>query len=215
MNLRTSAQLDLFLDNLLAWRKKELTLLRFAVATSVGDKQRMMLRGAVTLLYAHWEGFVKDAATGYVQFVALQGLPYAQLADNFVAIGMKRYIRAAGQSGKTSVHSELVRVFTSQLHVKPRISWRRVVDTASNLNGDVFKEIIVTIGLDFAVYALKAKPVIDRLVKLRNGVAHGRGLPIDVAEYATLHGETLGLLDVLKTELSDAAAAKRFRRAPV
>jgi hypothetical protein len=212
MKIRTAAQLEFYLDELTAWRKKELTQILLTVGAAGGDQQRMLLRAGVALLYAHWEGFVKDAASAYVQLAASQDITVGDLADAFKALALGRYIRAAGQSGKSTVHVQLVQRFTTGLGDKARISWRRAVATNANLRGRVFREIVETVGLSFDPYALKMKPVVDRLVDLRNRIAHGRGIPVDQAEYAMLHQETISLVDAFKTHLADAAAAKRYRQ---
>lgn len=212
MKIRTIGQLDIFLDSLSSWRKKELTQLRFAVSTSAGEQQRVFIRAAVTMLYAHWEGFVKDAATGYIQFVALQKLKIGNLTDNFIALALRSQIREAGQSSKTTAHIKLVKLFTTGLSNQSIIRWRQSVRTESNLTGRVLREITDTLGLDFTEYALKIKPVVERLVHVRNNIAHGRGMLVDEAEYVDLHSETISLLDKFKTQISDAASNRGFHR---
>ncbi len=73
MNIRTVDQLNEFLSGEIIWRKKELTALRSLVesAKSSTDKQNALIRSGMTVLYAHWEGFVKAAASAYLEFVAM------------------------------------------------------------------------------------------------------------------------------------------------
>jgi hypothetical protein len=213
MRLRSAVQLDVFLDRLLAWRKKELTTLKFTVLASRDDAQHTLLRAAITLLYAHWEGFIKDAATAYVQFVAMQNSPLDKLRSNFVALALRGQIRAAAQTQKVSIYSTLVDALAIRMPQPARIAWLKAIDTESNVTSEVFKEIVHTVGVEFAPYALKTKSVIDRLVFLRNEIAHGRGLPVDVAEYNGLYADLLAMLDTFRGQLSDAAASSRHLRA--
>ena len=150
MKIRTLAQLDMHLDGLSGWRKKELTSLLFGIGAATGEHQRMLLRAAVTLLYAHWEGFVKDAAVAYVQLAASQRLALRDLADSFLALAVRRQVRAAGQTGRVSSHIELVQLFMTRLGERAEIPWRHSINTGLNLRGRVFREIVLTVGLDFS-----------------------------------------------------------------
>ncbi len=54
-----------------AWRKKELHGLKtIVIANEKTHNRDLCIRAAVTLLYAHWEGSVKQAAGYYLEFVA-------------------------------------------------------------------------------------------------------------------------------------------------
>ncbi|MGB9026835.1 MAG: MAE_28990/MAE_18760 family HEPN-like nuclease, partial [Rhodomicrobium sp.] len=52
-----------------AWRKKEIATLKGRIANSSDGDQAMLLRSAVVMLYAHWEGFVKTASTLYLSYI--------------------------------------------------------------------------------------------------------------------------------------------------
>ena len=83
------------MDDELAWRKRELTTLKHMVERARSHEKVFLLRAAVCVLYAHWEGFVKAAATSYASFVDAQGLRYRDLAPNFVALGLRAEIFGA------------------------------------------------------------------------------------------------------------------------
>lgn len=78
MKIRTESQLSDAIDNDLIWRKKELTQLKFLLESVAGrgDRESTVLRGAVTLVYAHWEGFVKLAGLSYLEYVSGQRLRF-------------------------------------------------------------------------------------------------------------------------------------------
>ena len=66
MRIRSLDELNRFLDNDLAWRKKELTTINFMVSRSREHERGILLRAAICVLYAHWEGFIRNAATSYI-----------------------------------------------------------------------------------------------------------------------------------------------------
>jgi hypothetical protein len=210
MRIRTLGQLDYFLDFQVSWRKKELTTLKFAVEAARPADQGVITRAGAGLLYAHWEGFIKDAGTAYVQFVSRQGLSYEHLASPFLALAARRRILEAGKTQRWSLHSKLVHFFLHGLGQEAVINWRGSVRTQSNLDFRVLREILLSLGLDERPYVLKARPVIDRLVRVRNGIAHGVGLRIDSADYTFLHSEIVVLIGVFREQISEAAVRQQY-----
>ena len=155
MPIRAMEQLSRFLESQLAWRKRELTTLKLAVSRSRRHEQAVFLRAAVCLLYAHWEGFIKEAATAYISYVATRGLHYRDLAPNFVALGLQSAIKQAGQSDSPLLHTELVIKMTSGQSDNAALSWRNAVNARSNLNSKVLTEILCRVGVDDTAYRFK------------------------------------------------------------
>ena len=78
MRIHTLEQLIDFVDADLAWRKKELSCFKKTVDKAELRHEKALLRGAIAILYAHWEGFIKNTAEAYLSFVADQGLRYSE-----------------------------------------------------------------------------------------------------------------------------------------
>jgi hypothetical protein len=215
MKISTPAQVARRLDRSLAWRKKELTQQKFLADSAAAGNAHVLRRSGITLLYAHWEGFIKDASNIYLKYLANAPMELTRLRPCFVAIALGSEIKAAGQAKKTSSHSKLVELFRS-VDVPPplqrRLPWKHVISTRSNLNGDVLREIAATLGLDYSPFELKEKAVIDRLVTFRNSVAHGEGQPISQPDYDILHAETIDLLNKYRDLIEDAAFNNRHIR---
>jgi hypothetical protein len=123
MNIHTTEQLFDFLSSEIIWRKKELSALRSLINLrgSSYDKQNSLIRGGITVLYAHWEGFIKAASTAYLNFIAMQRLPYKELASNFIAICMKGKLSQAQQSNKISIFREITDFFLTGLSERSKI----------------------------------------------------------------------------------------------
>jgi MAE_28990/MAE_18760-like HEPN len=104
MKIRTLEHLNQRLTDDLIWRKKEISDLKSLIETKSfsTSKQNAVLRSGVTLLYAHCEGYIKTAATSYLEFVARQQLTYGELAINFVAIAMKLKLNEARETNKAT-----------------------------------------------------------------------------------------------------------------
>ena len=130
------------LDGYLTWRRRELTTLKFLVDGGVLDQRAAVLRAAICLLYAHWEGYVREAATAYVRFVASLGLKLGDVSTHFVALALRSDIRQAGQTRKATLHTDLANKFLHGQGEIFRPNWRKAVDTDSNLNSDALVEIL-------------------------------------------------------------------------
>jgi MAE_28990/MAE_18760-like HEPN len=218
MKIPTSAALGTRLDRNLAWRKKELTQMKFVADSAVPANAGLLRRAGIALMYAHWEGFVKDASIYYLTYLASVPLEVGKLKSCLVAVALSGDIRASGKATRISVRARVVDLFRSLEQPPPappvmrRMPVKRVIATRSNLKGEVLREIAATIGIDYSAFALKEKPVIDRLVQLRNKIAHGIGVPVAQADYVSLHNEIIALMDHYRTLIQDAADNDRHLR---
>lgn len=207
MRISSPAHLAARLDKNLAWRKKELTQFKF-LADSMPLQQRVLFRSGIALMYAHWEGFVKDASKFYLAYLSKNLIDLGTLKSCFVAATFHGDIRSAGLAKKNSSHArlvELLRSVDSPPSKMRRMPTKRVVSTRSNLKGTVLREITSTLGLDYSPFELKETPVINRLVRFRNTIAHGGGIRILLTDYNALHGETIVLMDTYRDLIQDAA----------
>ena len=66
MKLRTVENLIDFLNEDIAWRKKELSSLKNNILQANVKLRLTAIRAGVVLLYAHWEGFIKRSAEAYL-----------------------------------------------------------------------------------------------------------------------------------------------------
>jgi len=210
--MRTKADLQQKVDDALVWRRRELFNLRIAIEDSEQNRQRQtaLLRAGVAILYAHWEGFVKQAGSHYLEFVSSQGKRAADLTPNFVAIKLKTRIVEAARSKKISSTHEVVDFFCNRLQDRLKIPYKGVIDTQSNLSSTVLRDIIWTLGLDISPYETKCKLIDESLVDRRNHIAHGEPLDIGVKDYVILHNEVMALLEEFRNQIQNAAATDKF-----
>ena len=89
MGIRTLDELADRLDEGMAWRRIELQSLKTAISEAEGRSPRSPLtralaRSGVALLYAHWEGYVKDSCVAYVEYIARRRLRCDELNDGLL-----------------------------------------------------------------------------------------------------------------------------------
>ena len=213
MKVRSLKDVTQLLDEDLSWRKKELTTLKFLLqGRQRQHQQTLLLRAAICVLYAHWEGFVKAAATAYLSFVATRGLSYRHLKPNFVALGFKEELSQAGRSSKATIRTALVESLVVGSADSANLDWEHALGGYSNLGSDTLVEVLCLLGLDEKPYALKGKLLDQRLVRNRNLVAHGRRVEIEPDDYMALHFEVLQLVQDFRSDVENAAATVAFLR---
>jgi len=76
-NNRTLEMLQNNLDQDFAWRIKELTTIKNRIPQKKEDLQDALIRAGITMLYAHWEGFIKNATEQYLNYVSLRRLKHS------------------------------------------------------------------------------------------------------------------------------------------
>jgi hypothetical protein len=215
MNIRTEEQLSNRLATDLAWRKKELSAMKSLIeAKNVSDQRhKVLVRSGVCILYSHWEGFVKLAANSYLEYVISKKLTYQELSSNFLALAMKEKLKEAKETHKPSLYIPVCEFFISELNQRSILPKPKdVISTASNLSSEILKEITYILGIDFSIYSTKSVLIDTKLLKTRNEIAHGEDSVFDRAEYLEVHREIIGMLDIFRNQIENAASQKKFRQ---
>lgn len=199
----------------LVWRKKELTELRALVDGSRGKlKQRVLIRSAIALLYAHWEGFVKKSSGFYLKYVAFQRVNLDELQTNFLVLSARFAASESSGTGGMRNGIELANFYLNCAGRRANVPHKKVIDTRSNLGSSVLRDILVLLGLDDSGFETRMNFIDGSLVNPRNHVAHGEELHISAEEYEELHDSVMGLIEEFRNKLENAAATKRFMRNP-
>jgi len=210
--LQTQNKLQDFLDAELGWRVKEISALKDAVKSSAYISQRTLVRASIALLYAHWEGFIKSAATAYVTYVNNQGLSYSELQTCFVVLGFKKVLHDAQQSKQSQLNVTLVNFLRDGLVAKCKLKIDTAINTESNLSASVSENILHAVGFATAPYEAKANLIDESLLKRRNTIAHGEYVDVANDDWAKLADEVLQILRQFKTDIENAMALSAFRR---
>lgn len=214
MKIRTLDQLMDKVDQDRVWRIREIVALRRQC--ELRDLQpyvRNALRKSfLTMLYGHWEGFVKNSADNYLEFVSMQGLPMGKLQPCFLSIYFKSSLDQARASKKNSALKSICeRLLADQSNVI-RIDHKNVINTHSNLKFEVLEEITSCLGLDITDFEPRRKFIDSKLVDRRNHIAHGNYEDMDEEEVDELRQTVVNMMDMFKTQIENAAVQKAYKR---
>ena len=212
MRIRSRYELTQHLESQLSWRKHELTTIRAIIEKSLDNEKAVLLRGAVCLLYAHWEGYISTAAKAYISFVVSRQLKLQDLTPNFVGLSLRAEIRETGQSNNPELYTQLSEKMTSDLTEEFNVDSESVINAKSNLKVDVLGGILSQVGIESDSYLAK-RPIVDqRLVDNRNVIAHGGRPEILNDEFAQLHSDIIELMDKFRDDIEEAASEARYQR---
>jgi len=214
MKIRTLEELSDRLTEDLAWRKKELAILLSAARKRSNSeiKHKTMIRSAITVLYAHWEGYIKDAATCYLNFISRRRLPYKNLQDSFCALSIQSEYSSFLQTQKFEHFMKVANFFLNRLQETSNVPTENAFSTKSNLDSKVLKEIITILSLDYKVYLTKEKMIDHRLLYYRNNIAHGKELYPEIKMVEELYHEIINLMNIFKNQIENAASLHKYRK---
>lgn len=214
--IRTLGQLSDELDNDLSSRKRALTTLKFSVQGARKHEREPLGFAATCLLYGHWEGFIKFAATCYTNHVFSLGYTYSQLSNPILAICLRSHIRSLRDTRKISAHRDFLSLVRDQGMEVARIPWKAAIETYDNLNTEVLVEILAIIGCSGSPY-LSQKAVIDeKLLRHRNAIAHsGKSPEFNIDDYSSLHDSIVLLIERFRDDVENAAMHRLYARTPL
>ncbi len=214
MTIRNLEALNDKLSEDLAWRKKELSELKTLIESKSFSPGRhnALLRSGATILYAHWEGFIKTASTSYLEFVAMQRLRYEELSSNFIALAMKTKLNQAAETNKATIFTEVTEFLMTKLPERSSVPYKDVIQTGSNLSSSILREIICLLGLDYSGYETKRVVIDEKLLLTRNNIAHGEYLLLDSEAYLELHSQVIEMMELFRNQIENCATMKTYCR---
>ena len=220
-NIRTLTSLYESIEEDYAWRIAELSNYRSFVIQARGKSKESMLRGGIALLYAHWEGFIKNSSDLYYSFVSNQSYKLNELNNSFISIALRSQLEHLVSTKKLSQHNLIVETFFNKSETPPSLSSNSPIRT-SNLKYEIFEDVCLMLGIDINEFHIRYKRRFDRNIQLivdedlltkRNKIAHGNFLPINEQEFKILYDVVVnGLLYNFKELLMDCAQNKKYLR---
>jgi len=124
----------------------------------------------VPMIYAHWEGFVVSSLKILIEYLNGLNLKSNQIPTKLAVLAMGDAYKSL--SGKQSFEQRVAFTDKFKILFDENVKISNKIDTKSNLNKSVLKEICEIYSFDYSKFdSLVAD--IDRLIHVRNCIAHG------------------------------------------
>lgn len=187
--------------------------LKSAIRSADPMAKTVLLRALVAMAYAHWEGYVRISATKYFTHITLKKLSFRELDGQFYKNSFLARLEAFFRSKSSTQEScnFIASILESQdsrfAYVNPQL-----IDTKSNLNTDVIKDLCVVCGFESDLFETNRIFIDMTLLKKRNAIAHGQDEGVDVRDVDNVIDETLALMEHFRTLIENKVYTKAYLR---
>jgi len=150
------------------WRESE-----FARFKTNPDKvnDNLWNRMCVPMIYAHWEGYVHSSIKILIKYLNKKKLQSSEVKTKLLVQSLnKSYGFLSGKQSFTQrlqFTENFEKLLVNEFYIEAK------VDTKSNLKAAVLNDICIGFDFNFEIFSPQS-PVIDRLVHVRNAIAHGQ-----------------------------------------
>ncbi|WGM37692.1 hypothetical protein AMEJIAPC_00592 [Caulobacter sp. NIBR1757] len=206
----TASDLQSILDSDLAWRRKEISSLVTLMKTAPFGVQGNLIRAAIPLLYAHWEGFGKNCFVRYMEHVSLKSIKFRKLKLPFLYLDALGIIKEAGTSGPAAGISALGRVLERN-EKSNRTNYGKKLSTKSNLRQSVLSDLLIMCGIEDFPIAKYENFIDNQLCDPRNDIAHGVGGAPSLDTFLKRRDIAFELMTDLQASVVNSASLERFR----
>ena len=170
-------------------------------------QQKLALRSAGALTYAHFEGWVKEFTAEYYRLLNSAQIPSGLLCDSLLGAVIKSHVNTLSDSNSPHKAVEFAHLLTSQLFTNPsHFNQKYLTNTESNLNWRVFEKITRWTGLPIEDF-IESKSSIEIMIGWRNAIAHGEkrvfamGKELTAENYIKNHEDILHLIQRFRDDL--------------
>lgn len=210
MRVRSIDELEYIIAKDFSWRRKELTVFKTLSLSSKKQMKIILLKSGIALLYSHWEGFIKNASIAYCEYINHKNILYKNLIHNFHVCAILEEFQ--GQYPHRNFKSAFKLVEDRELFFerKCKINSEKYIDTGSNLNSEILKEITMKIGVDYSFYELKGNLINERFLGFRNAISHGEYREIEENDFVYLFEEITALIAIFKNQIINSAIQESY-----
>lgn len=208
---RTLSMLSDILDRDYAWRITELSNFKNTIPKEKSVAQNSLIRAGITLLYAHWEGFVKNTANQYYSHLTFQGHTTKEFQSPLISMLISGEANDLIETKRLSRKAFVFNKILDDLENPAYFSSTPPIRT-SNLKFDIFEDICYLLSIDISEFELKNEFIDRDLVERRNTIAHGKFLELDYSEFNKIFQNVINLLRRFKDLALNSAVQKKYLR---
>lgn len=189
------------------WRDREFTRLK---VNSSNVDEILWCRMSIPMIYAHWEGFVVNSLKILIEHLNSLSLNPLNASINLVVTGLGDNYKSL--SGKQSFQQRIT--FTNNFHnlLKSSLKLSKKIDTKSNLKSSVLAEICEIFSFNMESFNPYTADI-DRIVNIRNSIAHGENAyQVNMENITKYITSVTGAIDTLLVEIDEFIKQKKYLR---
>jgi hypothetical protein len=201
------------LDSEFSWRRIELSTLLTLFQRSPVSQRDAIGRASIVALYAHWEGFVREAVQLYLHHVSCRGITLDRLPIGMMFAWHPNALSKVYNAGSNPINKVAIVTELEGLRAwRPRNS-KPEIDTRSNLSLHVLEELDCLVGNLGLASDIDRVWLDEKLVKKRNTIAHGRSASVEFAEFKDMLDKVTEWMQKIKIILVNAAVLRLYMSA--
>ncbi|HEV8080763.1 MAG TPA: MAE_28990/MAE_18760 family HEPN-like nuclease [Chitinophagaceae bacterium] len=207
---RSFFELQNNIDSDFILRRDELQTIKDLVDNNLKKAEgKVYAKNLIVFLYAHWEGFIKYSSECYLQFISHQNLKYKDLKYGLLAISHLQKLNDYIESNVALKIIALEELF-SCMNQRAEIPYNYAIATYSKLNSETLQEICMIIGLDADKYSLKKGIIDEKLVRVRNEIAHGEVKPISPEDSIETYDLVFPIMEEFKNDIENSVSLMKY-----
>lgn len=178
-----------------------------------GTLEHTAVTMAIPMVYAHWEGYVKEVCQLYLEYIEYWVLRTYALAP--VLLGylwspvLKRLVGGADTTRRNAVAERVVQSLNGPVEFSDS---EKSVNTKSNLDFNQLEQIAEQLCIDITSLSVH-RNLINSLVHIRNNIAHG-SIPnrLTLLDLTPKVNSTVSLMEDFEKQIVDALHRRLFFR---
>ena len=189
MKSRPDEKLIFELTTALSNRKKEITdFYMYIQRCQSSGIAEILNKSFILLLYAHWEGFIKEYTIKYFSFIISQKLVLSKLTENFLLIYLKSLLKTYKVDKNIFQEKKILDLVSKGSKFKIKIDKyfeKYTVGSESNLKFKNYKNICTILNYSLIDETNVFETNLEKLVHNRNSIAH-TGLKAEENTYSDI-----------------------------
>lgn len=163
------------------------------------DERRIHNATTVVVIYANWEGFVRESIKIYLEYFNRQECLITNLSDVYYAYLVNQDLELKKEL--TSQRAILSRCTSLRSSLNKEIAYLNInVNTQSNANCDNVNALLEKLGMTQVLNKSQYGSKIDKLLKFRHDAAHGSNtIPVSndhISEFSDLVASLMAIINV-------------------